>query len=129
MIANGVSVHPVTIRNWLDEGTHTVGPRKVEYLEQIALLTENVEMFDHAEEYFEACRDVRHVRRTILQELGTAIIRRLEGEKAVGGIIPPEIQEGLDAMAVVLRIETIVKTDKSVPAYMTNRPIDLEGGL
>lgn len=74
-------------------------------------------------------RDVRHVRRTILQELGTAIIRRLEGEKAVGGIIPPEIQEGLDAMAVVLRIETIVKTDKSVPAYMTNRPIDLEGGL
>lgn len=129
MIANGVNVQPATIRNWLDEGTHMVGPRKVEYLEQIALLTENAGMFDHAEEYFEACREVRHVRRTILQELGMAIIRRLEGEKTVGEIIPLEIQERLDTMAVVLRIETIVKTDKSVPAYITNRPIDLEGGV
>lgn len=129
MIANGVNVQPATIRNWLDEDTRTVGPRKVEYLEQIALLTENVEMFDHAEEYFDACRDVRHVRRIVLQELGAAIIGRLEGEKDARGIIPSEIQERLDTMAVVLRIETIVKTDQSVPAYMTNRPIDLEGGV
>lgn len=129
MIANGVNVRPATIKNWLDEDTHTVGPRKVEYLEQIALLTENTEMFDHAERYFEACRDVRRVRRVILQELGAAIIGTLEGEKDISGIIPEEIRERLNTMAVVLRIEAIVKTDQSVPAYMTNRPIDLEGGV
>lgn len=129
MIANGVNVQPATIKNWLNEDTRTVGPQKVEYLEQISLLTENAEMFDHANDYFEACRDVKRVRRVILQELGAAIIGSLEGEKSVSGIIPAEIRERLDTMAVVLRIETIVKTDQSVPAYMTNRPIDLEGGV
>lgn len=129
MIANGVSVQPVTIKNWLDEDTRTVAPQKVEHLSQIALLTENAELFDHAEEYFSACRDVRRVRKNILKELGTAILRRIEGGDALDGIIPLEIQERLDTMAVVLRIETIIKTDKLVPAYMTNRPIDLDGGL
>ena len=129
MIANGTAVQPGTIKNWLNEDTHTVGPQKPENLEQIALLTDDTEMFDHASEYFEACRYIRTVRKSILKELGTAIIRRLEGENVTGTLIPPEVQERLDTLAVILRIESIVKLDKTVPAYMTNRPLDLEGGI
>ena len=44
-------------------------------------------------------------------------------------MIPPEIRERLGTLAAVLRIETIIKDDRSVPAYMTNRPLDLDGGL
>ena len=71
----------------------------------------------------------KKVRKSILKELGTAIIRRLEGENVTGNLIPPEVQERLDTLAVILRIESIVKLDKTVPAYMTNRPLDLEGGI
>lgn len=46
-----------------------------------------------------------------------------------GTLIPLEVQERLDTLAVILRIESIVKLDKTVPAYMTNRPLDLEGGI
>ena len=129
MIANGTAVQPGTIKNWLNEDTHTVGPQKPENLEQIALLTDDTEMFDHASEYFEACKYIRKVRKSILKELGTAIIRRLEGENVTGTLIPPEVQERLDTLAVILRIESIVKLDKTVPTYMTNRPLDLEGGI
>ncbi len=129
MIANGTAVQPGTIKNWLNEDIHTVGPQKPENLEQIALLTDDTEMFDHASEYFEACKYIRKVRKSILKELGTAIIRRLEGENVTGTLIPPEVQERLDTLAVILRIESIVKLDKTVPAYMTNRPLDLEGGI
>ena len=129
MIANGTGVQPGTIKNWLNEDTHTVGPQKPENLEQIALLTDDTEMFDHATDYFEACRYIRTVRKSILKELGAAIIRKLEGENVTGKLIPLEVQERLDTLAVILRIESIVKTDKTVPAYMTNRPLDLEGGI
>ena len=129
MIANGTGVQPSTIKNWLNEDTRTVGPQKPENLEQIALLTDDTEMFDHASDYFEACRYIRTVRKSIVKELGVAIIRKLEGENVTGKLIPLEIQERLDTLAVILRIESIVKTDKTVPAYMTNRPLDLEGGV
>lgn len=129
MIANGVKVQPGTIICWLDEDTHTVGPRNIESLEQIALLTENTDMFDHANDYFEACRQVRKLRISILKELGAAIIRTIEGENINAGLIPSEIHKKLDTMAMVLRIDSIVKTTRTVPAYLTNRPLDLEGGL
>ena len=86
-------------------------------------------MFDHAAEYFEACRRIRRVRKDILRELGTAIIKFLEGQEAPDGIIPLEIRERLGTLAAVLRIEMIIKDNRSVPTYMTNRPLDLDGGL
>ena len=81
------------------------------------------DMFDHAAEYFEACRRIRRVRKDILRELGTAIIKFLEGQEAPDGIIPLEIRERLGTLAAVLRIETIIKDNRWVPAYMTNRPL------
>lgn len=51
MIKNGVSVQEITIRGWLDEDSHTVGPRKQESIEQIALLIEDEDMLG-------ACRSI-----------------------------------------------------------------------
>lgn len=101
----------------------------MESLEQIALLTNDTDMFDHVNEYFDACRRIRKVRKNILKELGTAIIRQLEGQETSGTLIPPEIRKRLDTLAVVLRIENIVQTERSEPSYLTNRPLDLEGGF
>lgn len=129
MKGNGVRVQKNTVMNWIDEDAHIVAPQSVESLEQIALLTNDTDMFDHAAEYFEACRRIRRVRKDILRELGTAIIKFLEGQEAPDGIIPLEIRERLGTLAAVLRIETIIKDNRLVPAYMTNRPLDLDGGL
>ena len=129
MKENGVRVQKNTVMNWIDEDAHTVAPQSVESLEQIAYLTSDWDMFDHAAEYFEACKRIRRLRKDILKELGAAIIKFLEGQKAPEGMIPPEIRERLGTLAAVLRIETIIKDDRSVPAYMTNRPLDLDGGL
>ena len=101
----------------------------MESLEQIALLTDDTDMFDHVNEYFDACRRIRKVRKNILKELGTAIIRQLEGQETSGTLIPLEIRKHLDTLAVVLRIENIVQTNRSEPSYLTNRPLDLEGGF
>ena len=129
MKGNGVRVQKNTVMNWIDEDAHTVAPQSVESLEQIAYLTNDLDMFDHAAEYFEACKRIRRLRKDILKELGAAIIKFLEGQKAPEGIIPPEIRERLGTLAAVLRIETIIKDNRSVSAYMTNRPLDLDGGL
>lgn len=109
MKGNGVRVQKNTVMNWIDEDAHIVAPQSVESLEQIALLTNDTDMFDHAAEYFEACRRIRRVRKDILRELGTAIIKFLEGQEAPDGIIPLEIRERLGTLAAVLRIETIIR--------------------
>ena len=129
MKANGVRVQKASIINWLDDDAHIVAPQTVESLEQIALLTDDTDMFDHVNEYFDACRRIRKVRKNILKELGTAIIRQLEGQETSGTLIPLEIRKHLDTLAVVLRIENIVQTNRSEPSYLTNRPLDLEGGF
>lgn len=129
MKANGVRVQKASIINWLDDDAHIVAPQTVESLEQIALLTNDTDMFDHVNEYFDACRRIRKVRKNILKELGTAIIRQLEGQETSGTLIPLEIRKHLDTLAVVLRIENIVQTNRSEPSYLTNRPLDLEGGF
>ena len=129
MKKNGIRVQRNTVMNWIDEDAHTVAPQSVESLEQIACLTNDTDMFDHAKEYFEACKRIRRVRKDILKELGVAIIKFLEGQEAPDGMIPPEIRERLGTLAAVLRIETIIKDDRSVPTYMINRPLDLEGGV
>lgn len=129
MKENGVRVQKNTVMNWIDEDAHTVAPQSKESLEQIAYLTNDWDMFDHAAEYFEACKRIRRLRKDILKELGAAIIKFLEGQEAPEGMIPPEIRERLGTLAAVLRIETIIKDERSVPAYMTNRPLDLDGGL
>ena len=129
MKRNGVRVKRNTVMNWIDEDAHTVAPQSVESLEQIALLADDVDMFDHAGEYFEACNKIRKLRKCILKELGIAIIKFLEGQEAPKGVIPTKIQKQLGTLAAVLRIETIVRDNWSVPTYMTNRLIDLDGGL
>lgn len=129
MKGNGVQVQRNTVMNWIDEDAHTVAPQSWESLLHIAYLTNDLDMLDHAKEYFEACKRIRKVRKDILKELGVAIIKFLEGQEAPEGMIPPEIRERLGTLAAVLRIETIIKDDRSVPVYMTNRPLDLDGGL
>ena len=125
MIANGVHVQEVTIRGWLDEDSHTVGPRREDSIQQIALLIEDTDMFEKANIYYEACATIRRIRRDILSQIGRAIIDRLIGREPTAGTIMADIYERTGSIAQILRLESISNIERSVPMNLTNRPINM----
>ena len=127
MIKNGVYVQEVTIRGWLDEDSHTVGPRREDSIQQIALLVDDPEMFDNANVYHEACATIRRIRRDILSQIGKSIIDSLSGREPVPGTIMADIYERIGSIAQILRLERITSTERNVPINLINRPINIGG--
>lgn len=126
MIESGVTVQEITIRGWLDADAHTVGPRSKDSIQQIALLVEDDEMFEHYEEYYEACALIRRIRLEIRKTIGSAIINKLSGRKPEEGTFIAEIYDRIDALAIVLRLESIRPISKIVPLNAINRPIQMK---
>ena len=125
MVKNGVNVQEITIRGWLDEDSHTVGPRHEDSIEQIALLVEDNDMFENARVYHEACATIRRIRRDILTQIGKAIIDKLSGREPAAGTIMSDIYERIGSIAQILRLESITRIERNVPMNMTNRPINM----
>ena len=125
MIRNGVNVQEATIRGWLDEDSHTVGPREVDSIKQIALFVGDEEMFDNAQNYFNACKTIRKIRRQILDWIGEAIIKKISGRTPKEGTLEAYIYDRIDSVAKILYLESIVFVERSVPMNLTNRPINL----
>lgn len=125
MIVLKVPVQEPTIIRWLDEDTHTVGPKDINSLRAIGELTGNENLQMNAESYFEACREVRSVRRKILGEIGRAIINKLGGKTVKENSEFAEVYEKVDSLAEVLQIERIVPTEKILPLSVANRPVNL----
>ncbi len=125
MIALKVPVQEPTIIRWLDEDTHTVGPRNIDSLRAIGNLTGNENLQKNAESYFEACREVRSIRRRILGEIGRAIINKIGGNTVKENGEFAEVYEKVDSLAEVLQIERIVPTERILPLSVANRPVNL----
>lgn len=80
----GSTVHEVTVRNWMDEESHLVGPRNKSSLGYIAKLTGDVDLCENVDAYFESCRIVRERRVKLLHELGLLIKGGMASEKFAG---------------------------------------------
>lgn len=128
MISNGVSVQEITIRGWLDEDSHTVGPREFDSIQQIGYLTNNEDLFDRAEEYFEACRSIRRIREDILKKIGEVIVDKYRGKKPTPGTVESEIFERIESKAQILRLESLIPTEKTVPSALANIPLENREG-
>ena len=85
MLKDGATVHEQTILNWLDEDSHTVGPRKVDSIRHIGNITGVEELKNNPESIFEACREIRSIRRRILDQIGMAIVDKLSGRVPKSG--------------------------------------------
>ncbi|MGN0497006.1 MAG: DrmE family protein [Lachnospiraceae bacterium] len=123
MIENGVSVQEPTICRWLDEDAHTVGPRSVNSIAQIGILVGNDDLNKNAEMYYEACREIRSIRRRILEQVGQAIIGKLSGKSQSAGVEYAAIYDRVDSLAEVLQIEKLIFAESIIPMNMANRPI------
>lgn len=126
MIKNGISVQEPTICRWLDEDAHTVGPRSVNSIAQIGMLVGNEELSKNAESYFEACREIRSIRRQILEQVGQAIIGKLSGKNPDAGIEYAAIYDRVDSLAEILQIERMIFVESIIPMNMANRPVQIQ---
>ena len=125
MIGNGVTVQEITIRGWLDEESHTIRPRELDNIRQIALIAGNEALFDDAEECFAAGSIVYRVRRKILDAIGKAILNEAIG-KENDDAITAAVSDRIKAAAVILTIENILFRKDHVPVNNINRPLCTE---
>lgn len=110
----------------MDEDSHTVGPRDIESIKKIAILTEDKDMLNNANSYFQSCDEIRKLRRNILTKIGKAIIDRLSGKESESDFIYKTVYNKIDNLSTILEIESIVDFEKTVPIYIANRPLKIK---
>ena len=125
MHKDGATVHEQTILHWLDEDSHTVGPRNVDSIRHIGNITGVAELKNNPESIFEACREIRSIRRKILTQIGSAIVDKLSGRVPKAGSDMEPIFARVDTLAEIKRIERIVRVEMVIPMGMANRPISM----
>jgi len=121
----GSSLQEVTVRLWLVEDSHIVGPRDAETMGYIAQVTQDVKLLDDVSGYFEACRIVRRERRTILELIGKAINNKLSGHIPQEGSELEVVYNNVDNLSETLKLEKIIELHESanVSINLVNKPI------
>lgn len=121
----GSSLQEVTIRQWLIEESHIVGPRDEMTLKQIAELTQDPYLLGNTRGYHEACRIVRRQRKEILEIIGKAITYKLSGHILPMGSVLEFVCENVESLSETLELESVVLLDEAivVPTNLINKPI------
>jgi len=120
----GSSIQEVSVRQWLVEESHIVGPRDEITLERIAELTSDPYMLADTNSYFEACRMVRRQRKEILVLLGKAITDKLRGHMPQSSLLET-VYENMEKLSEVLELESIAMLDEPItaPVSIINKPL------
>lgn len=119
----GCSKHQVTIRSWLDEESHIVGPRELSDYEAIVRL---ITLGEAPQEIKKGCDEIRSLRMRILDLLGRAIIRGMfaENKNSENDPVSALIYERAERLTQIEQITSITASgaDAVVPIYMINKP-------
>lgn len=121
----GSLIQEVTIRQWLIDDSHIVGPRKERTMEHIAIVTQDPYLLADPRSFFEACGAVRRDRRKILDLIAKAINDKLSGSIPQDGSVLSVIYNNVDRLSETLELESILELDKSVNinTNLVNTPI------
>lgn len=117
----GCDRRETTIRAWLYEETHIVGPRDLDSFVVIANIVKN----HKAEEYKKGCDEIRSLRTRILRLLGKAIIKNINSDTT------DELWDAILTKAENLsQIEQItgisnVEEGTRMPLYLINKPVNI----
>jgi hypothetical protein len=121
----GKGKHEVTLRTWLAEGNHIVGPRDSESYLTIAKITNDSQMLDDSESYFQACREVRSMRTRILKYIGKNIIQTYNKNIATqDDELLSKLPIDISKMSRIVQIDKIIDADELliIPSHSANRP-------
>ena len=121
----GSSIQEVTVRQWLVADSHIVGPRDELTMACIAQLTKDPYLSGDVHGYFEACREVRHERRAILELIAKAINEKLSGRTPVAGSALEVVYDNVENLSETYELENVVELDESarISINLVNRPI------
>lgn len=121
----GSPLQEATIRSWLAEDSHIVGPRDVETMGYIAKVTQDVRILNDINGYFEACRIVRRERRKILELIGRAINNKLSGHIPQEGSALEVVYSNVDNLSETLELENVIELSEriNVSINLVNKPI------
>lgn len=122
---HGSSLQEVTIRQWLVEESHIIGPRNLTTMKMIAEVTQDPYLLGDPGAYFEACRMIRHYRREILSLIAQAINDKLSNKQPVPGSAFEVVYENVEQLSETMEIENVYELDDVaiVNNGMVNRPI------
>lgn len=122
---HGSTLQEVTIRQWLDEDSHIVGPRNEATMKIIAQITKDPFMMNNPEEYFQACRVVRHYRREMLSLIAQAINDKLSNKVPDNGSVFEIVYDNVEHLSETLELDKIYELDEIavVSCSLANRPI------
>lgn len=121
----GSTLQEVTIRQWLDEESHIVGPRNADTMVLIAKLTNDELMMRNPQSYFEACRLVRHYRREILNLIAQAINDKLSNKIPEKGSVFEVVYDHVEHLSETMELENVFELEETaiVSSNLINRPI------
>lgn len=121
----GSKMHEVTIRQWLIEDSHIVGPRNERTMEFIAAVTQDPYLLADPHGFFVACGAVRHDRRKILDLIAKAINDKLSGNLPPEGSVLSIVYDNVDSLSETLELECISELDEAVNINinLVNTPI------
>lgn len=126
----GSSLTAMTVRQWLTEDGHIVGPRDEKTFEQIANMIQDPYLMKDPHSYYEGCRIVRHERREILGLLAKAINDKLSGHIPAAGSIFKVVYDNVENLSEIMEIDNVLPLDEAmnVPINLVNRPISESEG-
>lgn len=122
---HGSSRQEVTVRQWLMEDSHIIGPNDLKAMEAIAATTKDPYLLAAPKDFFEACRTVRKYRGAILKLMAEAIKEKLSNKKSFLEGEFEIVYENVDKLSEILELEEIFELDevKNFNNNMVNRPI------
>lgn len=121
----GSSLNEVTVRQWLIEESHIIGPRDPETMRLVGALTKDPYIISDPNGYYDACRVVRHYRREILTLIAQAINDKLSNKQPAEGSAFEVVYENVEKLSETLELESVFELDDVavVNSGMVNRPI------
>lgn len=122
---HGSTLKEGTVRQWLAEGSHIVGPKNINTMEHIALVTQDPYLLSDSSGYFEACRIVRQERKKILKRIEKAINDKLVGFTPQKGSIDEFVYNNIEKLSETKELAYISELSESVNVNsgLVNRPI------
>lgn len=118
-----INKEEATIKQWITPESHTVGPNSPNDIKQIGIFTGNEILEKNYQDYFEACRIVRKIRREILSNIETAIKLKLSGKIPDSRTPIYHIYGKVDSLAEIMQVESVIKINKQIPVQLVNKPL------
>ena len=120
------SLSEQTVRIWLDDDAHTVGPKDPQNLKKIGAAVQDADLENNYMDYFNACAVIRSTRKNLLNYIGKAIVMHLTNQSPKGDSIEEYIYDNVSSLGELLEIQSITKVSQEIPMNLINRPISLK---